>query len=388
MKNYQKIALVAESFISKILLDTACSLEIPLYSSIPLEKGVKTITRDKLFNLLDGADSKVIYTNAEDVLPLITDNTGNKELKATIKFFKDKKLLRELLQGVDPEIHFIELKREKLRDFVPQKDGPLIVKPSVGFLSLGIRRIDHPDQWNEKTTELLDELDRVEGMFHPSVLRSDRFLVEEYITGDEYACDGYFDANGNPVILGITRHLFRDEYDTRDVVYCTNEVLIGEHLPLVTELLHKICSKHPIRYFPFHLEFRIKRNHLHVIEINPMRFGGFGLADLSFSAFGVNPYEHYFKQSNPDWGEILAREQHKGKHYAFVLGRVPQEVKIGKPNHQAFKSTFSHILDYGIVDHTRYPCFCRVLAEGRSREEFEKYLLVDSGQFFKDIKMR
>lgn len=94
MKNYQKIALVAESFISKILLDTACSLEIPLYSSIPLEKGVKTITRDKLFNLLDGADSKVIYTNAEDVLPLITDNTGNKELKATIKFFKDKKLLR------------------------------------------------------------------------------------------------------------------------------------------------------------------------------------------------------------------------------------------------------------------------------------------------------
>lgn len=168
------------------------------------------------------------------------------------------------------------------------------------------------------------------------------------------------------------------------MVYYTNVILIGKILPLITEFLLKVCSKHPIRYFPFHLEFRITRNHLHVIEINPMRFGGFGLADLHFFAFGVNPYKHYFQQSSPNWGELLLRERHKGKHYAFVLGRVPQELKMGKPDHQAFKSTFSHILDYGVVDHTRYPFFCRVIAEGSSREEFEKYLLMDPGKFIKE----
>jgi hypothetical protein len=41
------------------------------------------------------------------------------------------------------------------------------------------------------------------GIYPEQVLDTRSFLIEEYIEGDEFALDAYFDGDGNPVILNI-----------------------------------------------------------------------------------------------------------------------------------------------------------------------------------------
>lgn len=256
----------------------------------------------------------------------------------------------------------------------------LIVKPAIGFLSLGVRRIDSQAEWQAGIKAILDELDSCKGMFDESVLRDDRFIVEDYIFGEKYACDGYYDRVGRPVIMLICKHLFRDEKDTRDVVYYTDARMMERLLPKVSRFMSKISAKRKFRHFPFHFEFRIIEKEIHAIEINPIRFGGFGLADLSYFAFGVNSYVHFFEQKKPEWS---ARLENAGMRcYAFVLGRVPPQAKGRTPDHRAFKASFRNILDYGLIDYQKYPAFCRVLAEGDSPGEFEKYLRLDFSRYF------
>ncbi len=40
-------------------------------------------------------------------------------------------------------------------------------------------------------------------------------------------------------------------------------------------------------------------------EINPMRFGGWCGVDMTWHAFGINPYSTYLNDSRPDWPAIV-----------------------------------------------------------------------------------
>ena len=44
------------------------------------------------------------------------------------------------------------------------------------------------------------------------MLNDSSFLVEEYVEGDEFACDGFWDANGKTVITGIYQHPFASSF--------------------------------------------------------------------------------------------------------------------------------------------------------------------------------
>src|SRR5262245_4671264 len=43
------------------------------------------------------------------------------------------------------------------------------------------------------------------------------------------------------------------------------------------------------RSFPIHAELKLDGGRFMPIELNPMRYGGFGLADLTWHAFGFDP---------------------------------------------------------------------------------------------------
>ena len=49
-----------------------------------------------------------------------------------------------------------------------------------------------------------------------------------------------------------------------------------------------------------------------------MRFGGWcTTADISFMAFGFNPYQYYFSQKKPDWAEVLRGKE--GKLFSLIV---------------------------------------------------------------------
>ena len=112
---------------------------------------------------------------------------------------------------------------------------------------------------------------------------------------EDFACDAYINVDGEPVVLGIYEHPVLDKDDFRDIVYYTSGEVMRKRLPRMKDALRKMSSSHlDFGNLPLHAKFRLQKNHLLLTRVNLRRFGIFGLSDLLFFAFGINPYKQYF----------------------------------------------------------------------------------------------
>ena len=84
---------------------------------------------------------------------------------------------------------------------------PFILKPSVGFFSLGVYTITSDDDWTAAVADIERNLRESRDRFPESVVDQSSFLVEEYITGEEFAVDVYFDGEGEPEQIVADRGL-------------------------------------------------------------------------------------------------------------------------------------------------------------------------------------
>ncbi len=228
---------------------------------------------------------------------------------------------------------------------------------------------------------VLAEIERYRKTFSEEVVSADRFLVEDFIEGEEYACDAFFDAQGEPQVTGLYHHPFASADDSRDVVYYTSPALLRKLLGPVTAFLRTLGTHIRLASFPCHFEFRLsKAGEVCLIEVNPLRFGGFGLADLPRHAFGIDAYECFLLGKGPDWPALLSKPD--AASYAFVLGQAPETLGPPQtPDHAKFRRTFREILDYLPVDHSRYKFFATVYTKTEDKNELLKYLHFDYGEY-------
>jgi len=218
------------------------------------------------------------------------------------------------------------------------------------------------------------------------VLNTTSFVIEQYIDGEEFAIDAYYNEDGEPVILSIFKHLFSSAEDVRDRVYVTSKEIIEEHIDRFTEFLREIGRLTNVRNFPVHVELRRDSLGLIVpIEINPMRFGGWcSTADLTYFAYGFNPYEYYFAQERPDWREVLGAKE--GKLYSIVVldnSTGFEESEIESFDYDLLLSRFDKPLDLRRLDFREYPVFGFVFVETRVENflELDRILKSDLREF-------
>lgn len=375
------LVCLTSSYISPLLLATIEQNNIPVH----LEQRVKISPEYKL-NLISQQDAISLfdktgrlYLNSEDSLSALESGSANESILKSIRFFKDKYLFKSCFKG--ERDFLVQLDRSELESFVPPENRHLLVKPAVGFHSLGIRDFTGRKQWKKVTGEIVGEIDDFADVFNQGVLSSARFIVEDYLKGVELAADAYFNHDGKPVISCIYEHPFRDEQDTRDLVYHTSIGLIKKYYDKIMGLLEKISQREKIRNFPLHLEVRVNNSKVVPIEGNPLRFGGFGLADLPYHSFGINPYLMYFKNREPDWEKILNSEDEN--HYAFILGQRPDDFNPEKHgiDHQKYKQTFTDIIDYRMIDPAKYKFFSVAYAKSKTLEDLTSYLNMDFNAF-------
>jgi len=384
--NSNPVVCLSPSFISKLLLDTIQHKNIRVH----LSKGVEIQERYKL-NTIDKAElialfdkNSKIYLNSEDSLSDLETSSKNTETLENIRFFKDKFLFKSCF--ADQTSFIRELSKDELSSFVPPENRHLIVKPAIGFHSLGIRDFQGLTQWNKISSEIVEEVESFGEVFNQGVLSSSRFLIEDYLEGIELACDAYFDSMGEPVITGIYEHPFLNSTDTRDLVYHTSRQLVEKYYQQFLSLLNTISGKKKLLNFPLHLEARYNNGSLIPIEGNPLRFGGFGLSDLPSYAFAFNPYLMYFKDTRPNWESILnSRDTH---HYAFVVGQRPDnfDPEQHRVDHQSYQNTFHNILDYREIDTSKYRFFSTTYAKSANLEDLTSYLAMDFNQFKMDSR--
>ncbi|MCG2807613.1 MAG: ATP-grasp domain-containing protein [Coriobacteriia bacterium] len=311
------------------------------------------------------ADAR-LYSNSENAIGWIAEHLASTALPGRIDVFKDKVCFRRLVADLYPEYGFADLCLADLRSFDPTTlTAPFVIKPAVGFFSMGVHVVESPQDWLETVALIEREVESFARVYPDQVLGLDRFIAEEVIDGEEFAVDAYFDSAGEVTIVNIYGHLFASADDVSDRVYYTSIELIERYREPFAEFLAEVGRRAELTDFPMHAEIRVDAaGNIAPIEINPMRFGGWCATDLAYFAYGINPYTTYMDGISPDWTRIA--EECRGKLTALVVADLPSSVELSaieSVDYDAFAANFSRVLEMRPTDFNHYPVFAFTFVE-------------------------
>lgn len=372
--------LLDKPYVSDLLKKTLVEEGIPVIDTpasreFSLLPGTTLISEDEAVALMRQDPRRRVYTNSENALAWIAEKLPFTPLPESAARFKDKLSFRRRTSSLFPDLFFRGASLEELQRITPTElPFPLILKPAVGFFSMGVYRIDTPGQWLAVLEKLGRELEEGRGLYPPQVFNSAAFILEELIEGAEYAVDAYYDETGEPIILNIMEHLFSSGADVSDRVYVTSAAIMGENLEEFTAFLRDIGRCVGTASFPIHLELRRREDGVLLpIEVNPLRFGGWcTTADLAATAFAYNPYVCYFRGQRPDWKAILAGREEA--LYAIVVLDNSTGIPGGEIrgfDWDKLGSRFRRILAVRPVDYRAYPVFGFLFLECRAGDHRE-----------------
>ncbi len=323
-----------------------------------------------------------LYASSENSIQWIEKHLEFTGIPQKIRLFKDKAAFRDLLKPLYPDFFYRKVRLDELSQLKP--DGwpfPLIIKPSTGFFSLGVHRVDDAGSWDAVIREISEEAIGISNLYPREVLNVDDFIIEECIEGEEYAVDCYYNREGKAVILGILLHLFSSEHDVSDRVYITSKEIIESRLPDINNFLTDMGNLAGLVNFPAHVEVRITGDgRIIPIEVNPMRFGGWcTTADLTWHAWGFNSYEYYHWGKEPDWNSITALKS--GLTYSLVVLDNSTGIRgdrITGFDFARLSENFRNPLEIRPVDHAVWPLFGFVFCETQSNDMDELYRILRS----------
>ncbi|MHA1856912.1 MAG: ATP-grasp domain-containing protein [Promethearchaeota archaeon] len=383
--------ILDKPYVSKFLENSLIDLQIPVLKSKVLEElkissKINIIEEKEFINRVKLSEMPLILSNSENAINWINNNLNFTDLPQKITLFKDKFKFRQIMQPYYPNYFFKKVKFADLESTdISNFPIPFIIKPTVGFFSLGVYLIKNLKDWPETVQKIKNDMQNIQNIFPIEVIDSSSFIIEENIEGDEYAVDVYFNSEGKPVILNVLKHYFASPEDTSDRLYVTSKKIIEESREIFLDTLHNISQATKIKNFPMHIEMRLNKNeHVDIIEANPMRFAGLCVTDLAHFAWGINNYEMFFQQKAPDWNKVL--EDKEGKIYAMIVGNIPAHINLGdikSIDYEKFAEKFSKPLDIRKINYREFPLFAISFAEFSDNDLKEmEHLLKDD---FKDV---
>lgn len=384
--------IIEKPYVSEFLVDSIVQnewavLENEALDMANIEEGAfETIPSEVAKEYYNQIAYPLIYSNSENAINWVLENLPDSHLSRYIKLFKDKIAFRKMLQEVFPDFYFKEAGYEELKKLsLEELKFPLVLKPAVGFLSLGVHTVYDDKDWKSTLSQLENEMKTAQSLYPEAVVNSSKFILEEYIDGEEYAIDAYYDRDGNPVILNVFQHPFLNSKDVRDRIYLMSAGIMIKYMSHFLLLLKQIGEKNDIRNFPMHIEVRItKDEEIIPIEVNPMRFAGWCTTDVSKYAWGINVYECFMGQKKPDWNSILEKA---GKDlYYFSMAEVPAGVdrsRIKSFDYERYLYNFSNVLEVRRINPNKNPLFAVIFGSTHDKDEIKRILSLKTEDFMK-----
>ncbi|MCB1183551.1 ATP-grasp domain-containing protein [bacterium] len=316
-----------------------------------------------------------VLTNSENALDWLVGAAAGTPLAAWVAACKDKARTRELLRPLYPDFRFRTLATAALPGWEPaDMPFPFVIKPAVGFFSLGVHVVRDRDDWRRVQGLLADDLASTRGQYPDSVLDPARLLVEEVIVGDEYAIDAWYDDDGRAVITNILHHPFAHTASVSDRVYTTSVALLTRWLHPFTTWLEEVGALTGVRGMPVHVEVRVRPDGRIVpIEINPQRYGGWcTTADLARHAWGFDPYASFLRDERPDWPAVCRdRDDRSWSIVVLDNGTGVPGADVKGFDFDGLAARFARVLDCRPVDWRRYPLFGFLFVETPAGRESE-----------------
>ena len=358
--------ILDKPYVSDFLIKTIMDNDIPVIKTkqmadLVFPDGFPWISEKKAIERFKTDNKLPLYTNSENSIDWISTHLGFTDIPDKINLFKDKVRFRKLIRSLYPDYYFESLDLGHMQMMEKMAlSYPLILKPAVGFFSMGVYKLRKPADWRSVQHTIKKEIEHVGHLYPKDVFNATKFILEACINGREFAIDAYYNEDGIPVILNIMEHYFSSDEDVSDRLYITSSVIIRRYLSRFEELLAEIGELAHLHNFPVHVEVRLTDSgEIIPIEVNPLRFGGWcTTADMAAMAYGFNPYVMYQNGDAPDW-DVLLRDKENKTYNIIVLdnstGYSGEEIEDF--NEQKLLVQFDEILDYRPVDFRKYPLF-------------------------------
>lgn len=375
------MVILENPYISDLTLEYLSKNQIPVLENDFSKKCEKIYSLNLISTNEAKAEYKInekIYTTSENALDWVYENLAKYESVEKIKILKDKAKCRELLNPMYPDFFYKEITEKELEeiDFEILKT-PFVLKPSIGFLSLGVYTIYEKKDLEAAILDIKHNKEENQDIFPKSVIDNSKFIIEQYITGTEYAIDAYYNDKGNAVILNIFTHRFSSPNDVSDRVYYTSKKIIETFKDSFETFLNEANQFLDLKNIPIHVEVRVEGDEICPIEFNPMRFAGLSSTDVAYYAYGIRTIEYFLQNKKPDFEKIL--EGKENKLYSLILLDKPDKtISCSKFNYDKLYDYFENILELRKLDNPRLDVFGFVFTETSKENEKELDYILSS----------
>lgn len=310
--------IIEKPYISDVLENTLSENKYPVLNNTFINYAEKSASFNKICDKkaiehIGSEQNPKIYANSENAITWLNKNLPDLNLTKQVNIMKNKAGLRNILKDIYPDYFFKEIPTEEINSLdIENIPLPFVIKPNIGFFSLGVYVVETKDKWEKTKQYILKSLEDIKTLYPKEVLNLNSFIIEEYIDGKEIAVDAYYNDQGETVILNILRHYFADNKDTSDRLYTTSKDIILKYLEPLKHFLSNLNKKINLKNFPLHLEVRITDSGKIIpIEINPLRFAGWCCTDSAFYSYNLNTYTYFMENKQPDWDETLKDKDNK-----------------------------------------------------------------------------
>ncbi|KGX85858.1 ATP-grasp domain-containing protein [Pontibacillus litoralis] len=379
--------ILDKPYVSHLLSNTLQKLQTPVIKmndvNIPNERELALMEKDLFVQQFSKGTSPILF-NSENGLNVLHEYLPNHSITKVATTLKNKAEFRRILASHFPDFFFREISFAEMDALdINSLPFPIIIKPVVGYSSIGVYRIDYKEDFIPTIKKLKQDMLMAGSAYPKEVIDSQTLLIEELIEGEEYAIDAYYTADGEPVVLNLFKRMFNNEKDMSDRIYYTSKQVLQESFGRVDTFLQDIAPVFDLKSVPIHVEVRMnKEGKVVPIEANPLRFAGVGTTELGVYAYGVNVYEYYFNQLKPDWKAIIHKMD--DAIYSFCCADFDASIDckgIASVDHDAFKSHFQEILEYRPMAFNEYPTIAIVFHRAPDFQENERILKLDLQQF-------
>lgn len=327
-----------------------------------------------------------IYTPTESALEIILERSADTTFTNAVNMLKDKHKFRELMSTMYPDFFFTKTTIDGLEKIKLDREKKYIVKPIKGFFGTAVKELTGEIDISKIAKEIRCELEENIRYFSESILSKNELIIEQFVEGEEYAVDMYFNEKGKPEILNIYHHPLPEKTEYFHVLYYTNKDIFDRLYDRLNTIFIELNKHLNITNFPIHAEFKLENDKLVPIEMNPLRYGGFGLADLTFHAFGFNPFDAFFNNFKPNWQQIWNTRNEN--HFGWILGYngTDIDVETHTPNNEAYLHYLGDILHYVEIDHKENPVFSIAYVKDNCPVSLQRFLKTEFNDFFVPVK--
>jgi hypothetical protein len=374
----------------KVYLITS-NAESGTLESLPITDHLEIISNDDLVktDLRFGKDDKVCIAS-EVSIETIVSRMDDSSRKNTIESLKDKYIFRKTIASIYPEYQYQFVKASQIENLmITQKS---VIKPVKGVFGTAVRTIERASapQGGRDTdlknlaAELKAELSKNEGIFSDGVLSKEDFLVEEYIKGEEYAVDMFYDADGKPCIINICHHPIPENKAYLHILYYFSKEVFDRIYTKAKHFFTQLNQILNVTNITMHCEFKLDDDRLMPIEINTLRYGGMGFGNMVFHALGINPYTYFLNNTEPDWQTIWEDRQEDIFCFFIAYNGVNINLNEYKPNRERLKQQFTEILLERSFDYQTQLAF-GIYCLKETKENLANLLKIDFDDFFDRI---